>query len=109
MIYDGTITTCIIILLWDTYVIQLCGKTVANVLKEVRANNVERKDRIYTLVAMCEDKELINKYLPEENTSQYITTVVEIGGSNYSEGFPVVAKQPDCGDKSSLWYATRSL
>ncbi|MED6189675.1 hypothetical protein PIB30_098368 [Stylosanthes scabra] len=70
---------------------------------KIRASNIERKDRIYTLAAMCEDEELVNKYLPEENTSQLTTTAVEMGGSNSGEGSPIFAKvQPDCGDHYSV-------
>ncbi|MED6139904.1 hypothetical protein PIB30_088328 [Stylosanthes scabra] len=39
LVYDGT--ACIIILLWNTYVIQLCGKSAADLLKETeRTTNV---------------------------------------------------------------------
>ncbi|MED6132722.1 hypothetical protein PIB30_021548 [Stylosanthes scabra] len=78
MVYDET--ACINLLLWDSAVIPLCGKrneelgyppTLDNLIEKrvlfkvnARANNFERDDKVYTVAALCEDNELIDKHYP---------------------------------------------
>ncbi|MED6135934.1 hypothetical protein PIB30_051380 [Stylosanthes scabra] len=113
IVYDGT--ACLNLLMWDTQVIQLCGKRADQVAKEdmeelgypptldnliessalfktnVKLNNIEKDDRVYTVSNICEDDDLVRQHLPADFTSQANETVTELGGSNSVEDSEAVA------------------
>ncbi|MED6204010.1 hypothetical protein PIB30_005015 [Stylosanthes scabra] len=94
--YDRT--HCITLLLWDSAVVPLCGKkadeiigedteelgyplTLDNILEKraqfkinVRASNYEKDDKVYIVDLVCEDEDLVNKYLPEDSENEPTVT-----------------------------------
>ncbi|MED6128655.1 hypothetical protein PIB30_099978 [Stylosanthes scabra] len=119
MVYDGT--ECLNLLMWDTQVIQLCAKRADQVAKEdmeelgypptldnlvernvlfkisVKLSNIEKEDRVYTVSNICEDENLLTKYLPYDFFMQENVTPAEMDGSNSLEDSHAVANlETDC-------------
>ncbi|MED6110837.1 hypothetical protein PIB30_046591 [Stylosanthes scabra] len=65
----------------------------------VKLNNIEKDDRVYTVLNICEDDDLVKQHLLDDFTSQPNGTVTEMGGSNSLEEFEAAANlQNDCDD-----------
>ncbi|MED6211476.1 hypothetical protein PIB30_074002, partial [Stylosanthes scabra] len=132
MVYDGT--ACLNLLMWDTQVIQLCGKRADQVAKEdmeelgypptldnliqrnamfkinVKRNNIDKDDQVYTVSNICEDDDLVKQHLPDDFTSHADGTVTEMGGSNSLGDSEAVANlQTDCHDYLHVDPAKRNV
>ncbi|MED6226190.1 hypothetical protein PIB30_101067, partial [Stylosanthes scabra] len=97
MVYDGT--TCINLLLWDTHVINLCGKRADEVANE----DMEEFGYPPTLDGLIENEDLVKQFLPEDFMSQQTATVTEMDSSNSPEqSQAVVNLHIDADDHDSL-------
>ncbi|MED6182387.1 hypothetical protein PIB30_027997 [Stylosanthes scabra] len=69
----------------------------------VKMNNIEKKDRVYTVSNICQDDDLVRQYLPEDFFNQTHGTFTEMGGSNSLEvSQAVINLNTDCDDHYSV-------
>ncbi|MED6140847.1 hypothetical protein PIB30_097391 [Stylosanthes scabra] len=69
----------------------------------VKLNNIEQGDRVYTLLNIRQDEEFVKQYLPEDFISQQTATITKMDGSNSpEESQAVVNLHTDVDDPNAL-------